>query len=105
MWDIEIYRERVSRLLVATLWAFGPLSAAVAYTLGGWWLQIGLAGLAVAALASAVWRFGGSRVAERATIAVALMGEISLLLAASAGGTWQVDVHMAYFAGVALVAV
>ena len=55
-------------------------------------------------MATGVWRLGVSRAAARVTIAVALMGQISLALGAAAGG-WQVDIHMAYFAGVALVAV
>ncbi len=105
MWNIETYRNQASRLLVGAIWLLAPLSAAVAFNLNGPWKVIGVAGVGVALVATAAWRFGGSHVAPRVTISVALMGQISLLLGASAGGLWQVDVHMAYFAGVALVAV
>ena len=41
--------------------------------------------------------------AARAMVAMALMAQISLLVAAMRGSDWQVDMHMYYFAVLALV--
>src|SRR6202042_578520 len=43
--------------------------------------------------------------AGRLTIAVAMVAQVSLLGAAMKGQPWQVDMHMYYFAAVALLAI
>ena len=97
------YRRRVSQALSLLIWLYVPLNIATALYMGASWLMVGGASLAPALVATAVAQMAEPRVA-RATIAVALMGTMSLMLGASAGGAWQADLHMSYFAGVALVA-
>jgi methyl-accepting chemotaxis protein len=105
MKDLELHRLRVHRLLLALLWLQAPIDAAVAYWLSGPWVMIGSGAVGCALVATALWRAGAQQVAIRATIAVAYVGEISLLLGAASGSAWQVDIHMYYFACVAMIAV
>ncbi len=48
---------------------------------------------------------GGLKMIGRTLTGVMLMGQVSLLLAAAAGHPWQSDMHMAYFAALALLVV
>jgi len=105
MIDIETQRLRSHPIFVALLWLHVPLNALVASYCGAAWMTVGLGTAACAVVATAVWKTGGNSVATRATIAVAFMGVISLLLGATSGAAWQVDIHMYYFAGVAMVAI
>ena len=105
MKDLELHRLSVHRLLISLLWAQAPINLCVAYWLSAPWLMIGLGSLACATVATALWRVSKQQAAIRATIAVAYVGEISLLLGAASGAAWQVDIHMYYFAAVALIAI
>ena len=105
MIDLETHRARSNPLFLALLWLHVPLNAIVAWYCAAPWMLIGGATAACALVATAVWRAGGHAVATRATIAVAFMAVISLLLGATSGAAWQVDIHMYYFAGVAMVAI
>lgn len=97
-------RGRVDLLLTAALWAHVPLVACVAWLLGN---QPFAAGGATAAVASAVtlaqlcWPAGAQR---RIATATGCVVTVSLLLSAGAGGAWQTDLHMYYFAGLAALA-
>jgi methyl-accepting chemotaxis protein len=61
-----------------------------------------MAVLAVAATLS--WRIGGNGVSTRCTVAVALMGGVSLLVYQLSGHPWQIDMHMYFFATLACLA-
>ncbi len=58
----------------------------------------GLLGVGVAVIAQAVQRLAKGQLAGRVTLAVALMVQVSLGVAALEGHAWQVDLHMYYFA-------
>ncbi|MGO9742915.1 MAG: methyl-accepting chemotaxis protein [Roseiarcus sp.] len=104
MATMDLLRDRVGRVLLALIWLYAPLNLATANFLGASPALVGGASVAIAILATAVWKFADAFVA-RSTIAVALMAQMSLMLASASGAAWQVDLHMSYFAGVALVAV
>ena len=105
MTDLERHRELTHRIFIALLWLHVPLNVVVCLLTGRPWLMLGSATCVVAALATATWRLSSSPLAARVTNAVALMVVISLLLAGMSGSPWQLDVHMYYFAGLALVAI
>jgi methyl-accepting chemotaxis protein len=92
-----------SRALVVTLWAMTPILAVSSAALGGPWLAFGLAQAALAGTATAAWRLDHNGAAARLFIGVALMASVSLLVAAFAGSPWQIDMHMAYFSGLAVL--
>ncbi len=97
-------REGVTRGLLTLLWVHVPLDFLVARMLGSDWQPwvLGSAGLAAAATLS--WWIAGSVLATRLTVAMALVGTISLLVWQFAGNPWQPDLHMYYFAGLAVLA-
>ncbi len=93
-------REAVSRGL---LWLHVPLGVGVAALLGKPWLPPMVLGVAMAA-ATASWRAVGSTLCTRLMISAAFVGMIALLLSSLAGHPWQLDLHMYFFAGLALLA-
>jgi methyl-accepting chemotaxis protein len=105
MSDLDEHRALTHRIFIALLWLHVPLNIAVCLLAGGPWLLIGWATAIAAALATATWRLLPNPLVVRATNAVALMVVISLLLAGMSGKAWQLDVHMYYFAALALVAI
>ena len=66
-------------------------------------IGLGIAATAVAALGGLALKGGGSF--GRALSGVALMAQVSLLVAAVDGHAWQIDMHMTYFAALALLVV
>jgi methyl-accepting chemotaxis protein len=103
--DLQSLRKIVSRLLVPVLWLHVALVALVAWMLGNGWLPFCLLAAFVAAVATAVWAAAPSSRTSRLTIAVAFIGMVSILLAACRGCPWQFDVHMYYFAAMAILAI
>jgi len=104
MIELESIRRRAGLMLIALVWLYVPLNIATSLYLDAPWLMIGGASVAIAVVATMAWRLVRPAVA-RSTIAVALMGMMSLMVGVSGGSPWQTDLHMSYFAGVALVAV
>ena len=103
--DLDGQRRTASRFLLLALWAFLPLNTIVLVQLDAPWLLITAATGAVALFTTTTARFSGSEGAVRLTIAVALVAQISFLLAGMAGHPKQIDLHMAYFAALAVLAV
>jgi methyl-accepting chemotaxis protein len=93
------------RIVLTIAWTHAPLCALVAALTGKSWPLFGALALAMAGGASLTLLAGASRTPGRIALSVAVMGEISLLVAALAGRSWQVDMHMYYFAMLALLAV
>src|ERR1700678_930793 len=105
MSDLDKHRELTHRIFIALLWLHVPLNIVVCLLVDGPWLLLGSATAGAAALATATWRLSPNPLVVRATNAAALMVVISLLLAGMSGKAWQLDVHMYYFAALALVAI
>src|ERR1700694_2680944 len=100
--NLQQLRAAVTRGLIMACWAFVPLVASVAWLLGHG-LAIAGVTLAVAAVATYLTRRAPSAPSSRITLAVSTVAIISLLLAATQGAPWQVDIHMAYFAALAVL--
>jgi methyl-accepting chemotaxis protein len=105
MSDLDKHRELTHRIFIALLWLHVPLNIIACLLVDGPWLLVGSATAVAAALATATWRLSPNPLVVRATNAAALMVVISLLLAGMSGKSWQLDVHMYYFAALALVAI
>ncbi|MEX2629383.1 MAG: methyl-accepting chemotaxis protein [Tistlia sp.] len=97
-------RRQVARTAVLYLWLHVPLIAVVGLLLGtGSLAPAALAG-AFALAATLAWRFDASGEAARPVAGVALVVMIALLVYVFRGHPWQVDLHMYFFAGLALLA-
>ncbi len=102
--SVEAVRDTASKGMLALLWLHLPLSLAISLARGmDWIMPVSLmAVLAIAATAS--WRISGNGVSTRCTVAVALMGGVSLLVYQLSGHPWQIDMHMYFFATLACLA-
>ncbi len=103
--DLREQRRLGSKSLLIWLWLQVPLQAVAMLALGHPWGGLTLAVAACAATATVAALGKDNSQACRVTIGVALMCSISLLLAGFRGHPWQTDIHMYYFAGLALLAV
>jgi methyl-accepting chemotaxis protein len=91
------------RVLTGVLWASVPVVAGAALTVKAPWLLLSLGAVGVATAASLVRKMDNGGSATRITMAVGLMSAVSLLVAAFARQPWQIDMHMAYFAALAVL--
>jgi methyl-accepting chemotaxis protein len=102
--ELARLRGFVDRALTVALWLHVPLIAGVAWFQGSAALVLGGGAAAVAAavmLAVYSWPAGTAR---RVAVGAGLVVMVSLLLAATSGGPWQTDIHMYYFATLAVLA-
>jgi methyl-accepting chemotaxis protein len=102
--DLTALRGTVSQALVPLLWLHVLLVAVVAWAVGNDWIWPAVMAAAVAAVATGAWRAAPFGKATRMTVAVAMVAMVSLVLAACHGSQWQGDVHMYYFATLAILA-
>jgi methyl-accepting chemotaxis protein len=103
-YDMTSLRSMTGKALQGLLWAHVLLVPVVALAAGNGWLAA--TGLAVVfALASLLaWLQDPQGLASRLVTAVAFVGMVSLVLYAMQGNAWQVDIHMYYFACLAILA-
>jgi methyl-accepting chemotaxis protein len=99
--DLETLRETTSKTLLAVLWLHVPVSAAIGMARGADWLLPVALMVALALAATLSWRATGNGLSTRLTVAVALMGSISVFAFQLSGHPWQIDLHMYFFAGLA----
>jgi methyl-accepting chemotaxis protein len=103
--NLDEQRAFASRMLLALIGLHVALIAAVLLMLGRPWVTPAAGAFGFALAAALVWARDPRGLAGRLMIGVALVGQISVLLAAMSGHRWQVDVHMYYFAGLAILAI
>jgi len=97
-------QRALDKLVIPGMWLHVPLVVAVAAVLSGPAIPLGATAAALAASVTAVWAKSPDARATRILISVAAVGMVSLLLAAARGSAWQIDVHMYYFAMLAILA-
>jgi methyl-accepting chemotaxis protein len=98
------FRRNLENGFIALIILHGLIAAGIAAFAGSGWLSFGLAGAAIAAVAVGARLLDGGSRSSRVVTGAALIASISLMLAASAGTGWQVDLHMYYFAAIAVLA-
>lgn len=101
---LKTLRDGVNRLMLPVLWLHVPLVAFLGSRLGTGWLADSIVAAAIAAFATAAWLMAPSARSTRLTIAVAFIAEVSVLLATCRGTPDQIDMHMYYFAALAILA-
>ncbi|MFD1190973.1 MULTISPECIES: methyl-accepting chemotaxis protein [Phenylobacterium] len=93
------------RLIGGVLWGLVLAVTGAALLLKGPWLALGLGAAALAGGATLAGASDKDGAGGRMAIAAALMGLVSLLVAAFKGHPWQIDLHMAYFAALAALVI
>ncbi|CAM2910922.1 methyl-accepting chemotaxis protein [Methylobacterium mesophilicum] len=104
--DLETLQRRFGRFLIPLLWAHVVLVAAAEAVTSAAFPAIApvVAAASLAALATALWMRDPVSEATRIVSGVALVGMAALLLVAFAGHPWQIDLHMYFFACLAMLA-
>jgi methyl-accepting chemotaxis protein len=100
---LEALRETTSKTLIALLWIHLPIAMAIGMARGTGWLLPTVFVAVLAAAATLSWRMTGNGLSTRLTFAVALMGGVSVFAFELSGHSWQLDVHMYFFAALALL--
>ncbi|MDQ1900567.1 response regulator [Paracoccus sp. WLY502] len=96
-------RQRFGQLLVLVFWCHVPLLGIVALLTGTMPVSGAmLIGAVMAAIYQVTWYRAGTAPVTRHVAAVLLIGQPSLLLVLLQGHMWQMDMHMYFFAMIAL---
>jgi len=94
-------RETTSKILLAVLCLHIPIAVCIGMMRGASWLVPAAFTLTMALAAMVSWRASGNGLSTRLVFAVALMGDVSMLVFQLAGDAWQIDMHMYFFAALA----
>ncbi|MFD2233217.1 methyl-accepting chemotaxis protein [Phaeospirillum tilakii] len=103
MHEIDRIRATAAQALTIFLWLHVPLLAVTGALLGQNWGLMTAGAVVLAGAATLVRRLDDTGEACRSTIAVALMGMVALMVYAFEGHPWQIDIHMYFFAAVAML--
>jgi methyl-accepting chemotaxis protein len=102
--DLDMVRRRAGKGLLVLLWLHLPLLLAIALAVGHDWTGSEALALALAGTASlCCWRAPDS-LNTRLTVAVAMIGMVSLIVYQLHGQAWQIDSHLYFFAALAILA-
>ena len=100
--ELDSLRNRFGKFLVLLFWLHVPVLVLVAVAAGRSPLGAALAGSLLAGIYHLAWHNNGSAPSTRYLSAVALMGQPALLVFLLSGAPWQMDMHMYFFATLAL---
>ncbi|MGE5545977.1 MAG: methyl-accepting chemotaxis protein [Solirubrobacterales bacterium] len=101
--ELSNMRAATERFLIAYLWFHVPLVAVVGLALSGAWAMPTVGALVLAGAATLTARLQPGGEAGRYAIGVGLMGVVALLVYQFAGHPWQIDLHMYFFAALAML--
>jgi len=103
--NIDAQRAFGGKLIVALTWLMAAVVIAARLAIHGSIGGVLVACIGIATAALVAWRTAGNGSTGRALTGVALMAQVSMLVAAMGGHAWQIDMHMAYFAALALLVI
>jgi len=103
--SLDTQRQLGGKLVVALTWLLAIIVVAARLLMQGPFLGLAIAALATAAAATLANSTSSKGSTGQALTGVALMAQVSLLVAAMNGHAWQADMHMTYFAALALLVV
>src|ERR1700749_1667263 len=102
--ELARLRHLVNIAMTIALWLHVPLIIAVSWLMGDSVLILGGVSAIVAGLVTLTNAYWHPSTGQRMLVGVGAVVDVSLLLAATAGSAWQVDIHMYYFAALAVLA-
>ncbi|MGX1790072.1 methyl-accepting chemotaxis protein [Bosea sp. NPDC055332] len=105
MGEVERLRTRFARLLIAILWGNAALLLIVGLPVEGasYMPTFSAAGAGLAILVTLSWRVDRIGWVTRQTSSIALVGQVMLLVYAFGGHPYQADLHMYFFAMLAVL--
>lgn len=103
--SLDAQRRFGGTVLIALIAVLAPLVAGARVLAGEAFVGPLISAISLAGAAAALWKVGRGGVAAQMGLGVVLMAQVSLLVGALAGHSWQVDMHMTYFAALAVLVV
>ncbi|MBU4434804.1 MAG: methyl-accepting chemotaxis protein [Alphaproteobacteria bacterium] len=103
--SLDAQRQAGGKLIVLMTWLMAPVVLGARLATHGPLLGIAIASVITAVGATLALRLAPTGSTGRALTGVALMAQVSLLVAALGGHAWQTDMHMTYFAALALLVI
>jgi methyl-accepting chemotaxis protein len=103
--SLDSQRQLGGKVVEGASWLMVVVVVAARLIMQGPVLGLAVAALVAAAGATLAHRSAGTNSTGRSLMGVALMAQVSLLVAALNGHGWQIDMHMAYFSALALLVV
>lgn len=97
-------RHTMAAVLVGFIALHVPVVVLTVWLRGGDLLVPSLISVALSGASVAAWAANRAALSTRMTLAAALIGQVSLMVYALAGHPWQADMHMYYFAAIAILA-
>lgn len=94
-----------ARLIVGLTWFMAFVVIAARLATGGGVVGVLIGCLTIAAASTFALRTMGHASSGRSLTGVALMAQVSMLVASMGGNPWQIDMHMAYFAALAVLVI
>ena len=102
--SLETFRHAFAKPLITGQWLLVPVTCAVAWLAGHPALiAIGLVSTLLAATTLLAWRSDGIGLSTRLISTIAINGQVALLVFAAEGTRYQIDMHMAFFAALAVM--
>ncbi|MBV9566166.1 MAG: chemotaxis protein [Bradyrhizobium sp.] len=99
--DLAKLRETASKALLIVLWLHLPIAFLIGVLRDSGWIVPCLFMAAMALTATLSWRAVGNTVPTQLVVAVALMGGVSMFVYELSDHSWQIDMHMYFFAALA----
>ncbi len=103
--NLEDQRAFGGKLIVVLTWLMAAVVMIARLAITGPIIGVAVGCIAIATAATIAWRTAGRSSAGRSLTGVALMAQVSMLVAAMGRHAWQIDMHMAYFAALALLVI
>ncbi|WP_419320176.1 methyl-accepting chemotaxis protein [Caulobacter sp. ErkDOM-E] len=103
--SLDAQRQLGGKLILAANWLMAAIVVGTRLLVHEPVLGLMIAAVATGIAATLAYKTAGHNSTGQALTGVALMAQVSLLVAALNGHAWQVDMHMAYFAALAVLVV
>jgi len=103
--NLDAQRAFGGKLIVVLTWLMAAVVIAARLAVNRPVIGVAIACFAIAMMATIAWRTAGNGSAGRSLTGVALMAQVSMLVAAMGGHAWQIDMHMAYFVALAALVI
>jgi len=103
--NLAAQRTFGGKLIVALTWLMAAVVIIARLAVNEPFVSVAIACVAIATAATIAWRIAGRGSTGRSLTGVALMAQVSMLVAAMSGHAWQIDMHMAYFSALALLVI
>ena len=100
---IEELQAKSARFLVYYLLAHIPVTAGFCLLMGVAWIPATIITAVLAGVSYGMWLLRKSADETLYVVAVAFIGVVSTLVFALAGDPWQIDMHMYFFAALAML--